>query len=123
MSKGPPKPKNVPGGPDGRRRFGTVGAAVFAVLSATGEEMRVKAIHAEVERLLGGRVSRYSVSELPPHAREVAEASIRADSIRALSTLTPLVKGRTMADPTQAWTPGGQALERPRVTEYSRVGD
>jgi hypothetical protein len=34
-----------------------------AALSATGEEMRVKAIHAEVERLLGGPVSRYSVSD------------------------------------------------------------
>ena len=51
------------GWPDGRRKFGTVGRAVVSVLTQTDSEMRVKAIHAEVERLLGGSVSRYSVSD------------------------------------------------------------
>ncbi len=35
----------------------------MSVLAQTDSEMRVKAIHAEVERLLGGSVSRYSVSD------------------------------------------------------------
>jgi hypothetical protein len=34
-----------------------------AVLGRTGAEMRVKEIHADVERLLDGSVSRYSVSD------------------------------------------------------------
>ena len=51
------------GWPDGRRKFGTVCGAVVSVLAQADSEMRVKAIHAEVERLLGGSVSRYSVSD------------------------------------------------------------
>jgi hypothetical protein len=51
------------GWPDGRRKFGTVAAAIVSVLSLTDSEMRVKAIHGEVERVLGGNVSRYSVSD------------------------------------------------------------
>jgi len=51
------------GWPDGRRAFGTVARAVLSVLAQTDSEMRVKAIHAEVERVLGGSVSRYSVSD------------------------------------------------------------
>lgn len=51
------------GWPDGRRRSGEVGEAIVSVLTAAGSEMRVKAIHAEVERLLGEPVSRYSVSD------------------------------------------------------------
>jgi hypothetical protein len=34
-----------------------------SVLAEAGAEMRAKAIHAEVERLLDGDVSRYSVSD------------------------------------------------------------
>ena len=51
------------GWPDGRRKFGTIGGTILAVLAQTDSEMRVKAIHAEVERVLGGSVSRYSVSD------------------------------------------------------------
>lgn len=51
------------GWPDGRREFGSVGAAVVSVLAQAGTVMKAKAIHAEVERLLGGVVSRYSVSD------------------------------------------------------------
>ena len=43
--------------------LGTVSAAVLAVLTDSGEEMQAKAIHEEVERLLGGPVSRFSVSD------------------------------------------------------------
>ncbi len=55
--------KKKAGWSDGRRAFGTVSAAVLAVLAESGEEMRGKAIHEEVERLLGGPVSRFSVSD------------------------------------------------------------
>jgi hypothetical protein len=51
------------GWPDGRRKFGTVSGAVVSVLADANSEMRVKAIHAEVERILDGDVSRYSVSD------------------------------------------------------------
>lgn len=57
-----PRPPRI-GWPDGRRKFGTVGGAVVAVLKEAGSEMRVKEVHAEVERVLGGQVSRYSVSD------------------------------------------------------------
>lgn len=48
---------------DGRRKFGTVSRAIMLVLSEAGSEMRLKDIHAEVERLLGGRVSVHSVAD------------------------------------------------------------
>src|SRR2546430_329236 len=48
---------------DGRRKFGTVSAAVVAVLAKTDGEMRLKAIHAEVEHVLAGSVSFYSVAD------------------------------------------------------------
>ena len=48
---------------DGRRKFGTVSGAILAVLAEADSEMRVKTIHYDVERALGGRVSRYSVSD------------------------------------------------------------
>ena len=51
------------GWPDGRRKFGTVSTAIVDVLSATNGELAVSAIRAEVERLLGGPVSRFSVSD------------------------------------------------------------
>ena len=51
------------GWPDGRRKFGTVSGAIVSVLAHADCEMRVKAIHAEVERLLEGTVSRYSVAD------------------------------------------------------------
>ena len=47
---------------DGRRRFGTVSGAIVAVLAGAGE-MRVRAMRGEVELLLGGSVSRHSVSD------------------------------------------------------------
>jgi hypothetical protein len=49
--------------PGGRRKYGTVGAAIVAVLAQADREMRVKDIHEEVERHLGGSVSRFSVSD------------------------------------------------------------
>lgn len=51
------------GWPDGRRRFGTVSRAIIEVLAEAGGEMQVKTIRAEVERLLGGPVSRFSVAD------------------------------------------------------------
>ncbi len=48
---------------DGRRKFGTVGGAVVSVLAQTDSEMPVRAIRAEVQRILGGDVSRHSVSD------------------------------------------------------------
>lgn len=57
------KPKRGPAGQTVGGRFGTVSPAVLAVLPDSGEEMRAKAIHEEVERLLGGPVSRFSVSD------------------------------------------------------------
>jgi len=60
----PPRAKKPTAGwPDGRREFGTVSAAILAVLAEADSEMRVKAIHHAVEQVLGGRVSRYSVSD------------------------------------------------------------
>src|SRR5436190_17471308 len=55
--------KTAPGRTDGRRKFGIVSAAIVSVLAQTDAEMRLKTIHAEVERLLDGRVSFYSVAD------------------------------------------------------------
>jgi len=53
----------TPGGyADGRRAFGTVGAAIVQVLSAGGE-MKASEIHAAVGALLGGSVSHHSVGD------------------------------------------------------------
>jgi hypothetical protein len=49
--------------PDGRRKFGTVSGAILKILAESGTEMSVKAIRAEAEALLGGRVSRFSVAD------------------------------------------------------------
>ena len=51
------------GWPDGRRKFGEVSGAIMVVLSETASEMRLRDIHAEVERVLGGRVSFQSVAD------------------------------------------------------------
>ena len=48
---------------DGRRKFGTVSGAIIAVLTEADSEMRMKTIHAEVERALGGSVSFQSVAD------------------------------------------------------------
>ena len=48
---------------DGRRQFGTVSGAIKAVLAEGDSEMRMKTIHAEVERVLGSRVSFQSVAD------------------------------------------------------------
>jgi len=53
--------KNAPGSPDGRRSFGTVSAAIIAVLKGVDSDLRVRDIHQEVERLLDGPVSRSSI--------------------------------------------------------------
>jgi hypothetical protein len=57
------KPKPEPNGPrpDGRRKFGSVSGAIVQVLAETQAELRVREIRAEVERLLGESVSRYSI--------------------------------------------------------------
>ena len=51
------------GWPDGRRHFGEVSGAVKAVLATAEAEMRMKDVHSEVERLLGGAVSFQSVAD------------------------------------------------------------
>ena len=48
---------------DGRRKFGTVGGAIVAVLSRAESEMRTRDIHREVEEGLGGSVSFQSVAD------------------------------------------------------------
>lgn len=48
---------------DGRRKFGTVSGAIVEVLTQADSEMRMKTIHAEVERALGGSVSLQSVAD------------------------------------------------------------
>lgn len=46
-----------------RRRFGTVGFAVFAVLSEAEEPMKLGTIHGAVEDRLGGEVSLNTVHD------------------------------------------------------------
>jgi hypothetical protein len=48
---------------DARRKFGTVSGAIIRVLSEAGSEMRLKDIHLEVDRMLGGGVSVHSVTD------------------------------------------------------------
>jgi len=57
------QPKANTGWSDGRRKFGTVSTAIVKVLAKSEAEMSVKAIREEVEALLGGSVSRFSVSD------------------------------------------------------------
>jgi hypothetical protein len=60
-----PRQPDIPptGWSDGRRKFGTVSGAIVAVLTRADSEMRMKTIHAEVEQVLGGRVSFQSVAD------------------------------------------------------------
>jgi len=51
------------GWPDGRRKFGTVSDVIVTVLAQADEEMRLSEICGEVERVLGGHVSRHSVTD------------------------------------------------------------
>jgi hypothetical protein len=51
------------GWPDGRRKFGSVSGTILAVLAQTDSEMRLRDIHAQVERILGGTVSFQSVAD------------------------------------------------------------
>jgi hypothetical protein len=51
------------GWPDGRRKFGSVGRAIVQVLSDAGGEISVKVIRSQVEQLLDGNVSRFSVAD------------------------------------------------------------
>lgn len=51
------------GWPDGRRKFGTVSAAIVRVLTEAGGDLRTKDIQAGVEALLEGPVSRFSVAD------------------------------------------------------------
>jgi hypothetical protein len=46
---------------DGRRRFGTVSGSILQTLVQADGELSVRDIRTEVERLLGGPVSRFSV--------------------------------------------------------------
>jgi hypothetical protein len=55
--------KSTAGWPDGRRRFGTVSGAIVRVLAEAEGELPVRAIRTQVERLLDGPVSRFSVSD------------------------------------------------------------
>ena len=55
--------KPTAGWPDGRRKFGTVSTAIVQVLTEAEGELSVRAIRVEVERFLGGPVSRFSVAD------------------------------------------------------------
>jgi hypothetical protein len=57
-----PRPQRA-GWPDGRRKFGTVSGAIMVVRTQTDSEMRLRDINAQVERVLGGRVSFPSVAD------------------------------------------------------------
>src|SRR5438876_10403712 len=57
------QPKPPAGSPDGRRKFGSVGGAIVAVLAEAGAEMRLRDIHAQVEQTIGGSVSLFSVAD------------------------------------------------------------
>jgi len=46
---------------EGRRRSGSVGKAVLAVLAGTDRELTAHEIRLEAEKLLGGAVSRHSI--------------------------------------------------------------
>jgi hypothetical protein len=46
---------------DGRRRFGTVSAAIVEVLNEADGPLRVREIRSRVEQILGGPVSRHSI--------------------------------------------------------------
>jgi hypothetical protein len=59
----PREGKPQAGWPDGRRAFGTVSQAILCVLAEAETEMRVKTVRDEVERRLGSKVSRFSVSD------------------------------------------------------------
>jgi len=87
------------GWPDGRRAFGSVSKAILTVLGEADTEMAVKAIYAEVERILEGTVSRHSVSDyLLTRAKEPNPLFVRtrhghyqllrSDSGRAADTST-----------------------------------
>lgn len=49
--------------PGEMRRLGDISRAIVNVLAEAGAEMRVRTIHAEVERVLGESVSFYSVAD------------------------------------------------------------
>lgn len=49
--------------PDGRRRQGSVAGAIIDVLEQARGELSTKAIREQVEQLLGGPVSRHSISD------------------------------------------------------------
>jgi hypothetical protein len=49
--------------PDGRRKFGTIRDAIVAVLDQASGELRVRDIHAGVEKLLGESVPGSSVRD------------------------------------------------------------
>jgi hypothetical protein len=55
------KPKRS-GYVEGRRRFGAVGKAVVAVLASADRDVTAREIRLEVEKLLGGSVSRHSIA-------------------------------------------------------------
>jgi hypothetical protein len=64
VSKVPAKRRKEPNGrSDGRREFGSVSGAIVQVLAQGGTEMRLRDIHAEVEKLLAGAVSLGSVAD------------------------------------------------------------
>jgi len=58
-----PQPASSGTAPDGRRKFGTVRAAIVQVLEDAGSELRVRDIHARVENVLGEEVSASSVKD------------------------------------------------------------
>jgi hypothetical protein len=60
-NQAPVRSKTDTHGSPGRRSFGTVSCAIVKVLERVDSDLRVRDIHDEVERLLGGPVSRSSV--------------------------------------------------------------
>ena len=49
--------------PDGRRRYGQVAGAIVDVLDQARGELSIRTIREQVEQLLGGPVSRHSISD------------------------------------------------------------
>ena len=72
------------GWPDGRRQFGEVSGAVKTVLAEADAEMRVKDVHAGVERLLGGEVSFQSVADFLTKNSKGREAFVREAEVSGM---------------------------------------
>jgi hypothetical protein len=64
------------------------------VLSETGEEMSAKVIRTEVEQILAGSVSRFSIADYFIKRSKSGPAALLENALRALPALALLSSGR-----------------------------